>query len=92
LHDAYHRAVTLDEPPPRHVLLDDGRHVLEVLAGESNFTRQTLFLGIERRVPRDAPQGLLELRNREEQPMIDARPRFEPGREQAFVRIFFSKV
>ena len=59
-------AIARDELPPLHVFLQHGCHIFELAAGEDHVAGQALFFRIERRVARDAPQRLLQLRRREQ--------------------------
>ena len=62
-----------DERASLHVLLGDVRHSAKILARERNVRGQPLLLRIQILVLGDAPQRLLQLRHREQQPPVDLR-------------------
>src|SRR5215831_10639688 len=59
-------AVARNELPAFHVLFQHRCHVFELTARQDHVLGQTPFFRIERRMARDAPQRLLQLRRREQ--------------------------
>src|SRR6266571_3160951 len=74
------------------VLLHDRGHVEEILAREGDLRGQPLLDRILVRVARDAPDRLLELRHREEQPAIHLRTGSQVGGEEPLLRILLREV
>jgi len=74
------------------VLLHDRRHVEEVLARVGDLGGQPLLDRILVRVFRDAPNRLLELRRREEQPAIHLRTGSQVGGKETPFGILLREV
>src|SRR4029453_291807 len=88
-----HRHVVADEELPAvHVLLQDRRHVEEVLTCDRYLRREPLLRRVERGVARDAPERLLQLGRGEQEPLVDLCPGSEPGGQEAFLRVLLREV
>src|SRR5207237_9046783 len=88
-----HRHVVAEEELPAvHVLLQDRRHVEEVLTGDRYLRREPLLGWVEGSVSRDSPERLFQLGRGEEEPSVDLRPCSKPAGEQAFLRVLLRQV
>ena len=59
------RVISGEEPASLHVLFEHGGHFFEITTGKANVFGQSVFLGIERRMTRNAPERLFQLGRRE---------------------------
>src|SRR5262245_21054502 len=81
-----------DELASFHVTRQDRRHLDELAARDRDVGGEALLLGIEIRVPRDAPERLLELGRGEEQPPKGLSSRCQRARQQTLLRVLLGQV
>ena len=84
--------ISHDELAAAQMLLQNLRHRRKLLGSERHLTGQALVLRVHSRMSAYAPQRLLELGRREQEPSVELRAVPNIGRDQLLLRIFLGEV